>query len=79
MWLREFLSKYSGGLVIISHDVNLIETVVNKVFYLDANRNCIDVYNLGWKAYLLQREQDEHRRKKERIEGNCGPRHVAPC
>jgi ATPase subunit of ABC transporter with duplicated ATPase domains len=36
------------------------------VFYLDANRNCIDVYNLGWKAYLLQREQDEHRRKKER-------------
>ena len=26
----------------------------------------IDVYNLGWKAYLLQREQDEHRRKKER-------------
>ena len=53
MWLREFLSKYSGGLVIISHDVNLIETVVNKVFYLDANRNCIDVYSLGWKAYLL--------------------------
>jgi ATPase subunit of ABC transporter with duplicated ATPase domains len=49
MWLREFLSKYSGGLVIISHDVNLIETVVNKVFYLDANRNCIDVYNLGWR------------------------------
>ena len=66
MWLREFLAKYSGGLVIISHDVNLIETVVNKVFYLDANRNVIDVYNLGWKAYLLQREQDEHRRKKER-------------
>jgi ATPase subunit of ABC transporter with duplicated ATPase domains len=65
-WLRDYLSKYSGGLVIISHDVNLIETVVNKVFYLDANRNVIDVYNLGWKAYLLQREQDEHRRKKER-------------
>uniref|UniRef100_UPI00404A9EE9 ATP-binding cassette domain-containing protein n=1 Tax=Candidatus Planktophila sp. TaxID=2175601 RepID=UPI00404A9EE9 len=64
-WLRDYLSKYSGGLVIISHDVNLIETVVNKVFYLDANRNVIDVYNLGWKAYLLQREQDEHRRKKE--------------
>ena len=33
-WLREYLGKYSGGLVIISHDVNLIETVVNKVFYL---------------------------------------------
>ena len=66
IWLREYLTKYSGGLVIISHDVNLIETVVNKVFYIDANRNVIDVYNMGWKKYLLQREQDEHRRKKER-------------
>lgn len=66
IWLREYLLKYSGGLVVISHDVNLIETVVNKVFYLDANRNVIDVYNLGWKKYLLQREQDEHRRKIDR-------------
>ena len=66
IWLREYLSKYSGGLVIISHDVNLIETVVNKVFYIDGNRNVIDVYNMGWKNYLLQREQDEHRRKRER-------------
>jgi len=53
-------------LVIISHDVNLIETVVNRVFYLDANRNVIDVYNMTWKNYLQQREADEHRRKKER-------------
>ncbi len=66
IWLREYLSKYSGGLVIISHDVNLIETVVNKIFYIDGNRNVIDVYNMGWKHYLLQREQDEHRRKRER-------------
>jgi ATPase subunit of ABC transporter with duplicated ATPase domains len=66
IWLRDFLSKYSGGLVIISHDVKLIETVVNRIFYLDANRNVIDVYNMGWRNYLLAREQDEHRRKKER-------------
>jgi ATPase subunit of ABC transporter with duplicated ATPase domains len=64
--LRDYLTKYSGGLVVISHDVNLIETVVNKVFYLDANRNVIDVYNMGWKKYLQQREQDEHRRKIDR-------------
>ena len=66
IWLRQYLTNYAGGLVIISHDVNLIETVVNKVFYIDANRNVIDVYNMGWKQYLLQREADEHRRKKER-------------
>ena len=64
IWLRNYLSTYSGGLVIISHDVNLIEQVVNKVFYIDGNRNVIDVYNLGWRQYLLQREQDEHRLRK---------------
>src|SRR5690606_24161292 len=48
------------------HDVDLVETVVNKVFYLDANRQVIDIYNMGWKAYLLQREADERRRHRER-------------
>lgn len=36
------------------------------MFYLDANRQVIDVYNMGWKQYLRQREADEERRKKER-------------
>ena len=65
-WLRDFLKSYRGGFIVISHDVNLVETVVNKVFYLDANRTAIDVYNMGWKAYLTQREADERRRKRER-------------
>src|SRR5690606_37906185 len=54
------------GLIVISHDVDLVEHVVNKVFYLDANRSVIDVYNMGWKAYLAQREADERRRRRER-------------
>ena len=57
---------YRGGLVVISHDVDLLEQVVNKVFYLDANRSVLDIYNVGWKAYLQQREADERRRKRER-------------
>lgn len=66
VWLREFLKNYQGGILVISHDVELMELVVNKVFYLDANRCVIDIYNMGWKNYLLQREQDEARRKRER-------------
>ena len=66
VWLREFLKAYQGGVIVISHDVDLVEEVVNKVFYLDANRQVIDVYNMGWKHYLRQREADEERRKKER-------------
>ena len=65
-WLREYLRTYSGGLVVISHDVSLVRDVVNNVFYLDANRAVLDQYHLGWDAYLKAREDDEKRRKKER-------------
>src|SRR5690606_12941304 len=65
-WLRDFLRAWNGGLVVISHDVSLLEATVNKVFLLDANRSVLDVYNVGWKAYLEQRELDERRRKRER-------------
>jgi ATPase subunit of ABC transporter with duplicated ATPase domains len=67
IWLRDYLMTYRGGLIVISHDVQLVEQVVNKVFYLDANRGAIDIYNMGWKLYLRQREDDEKRRKRERM------------
>ncbi|HEX6917683.1 MAG TPA: ABC-F family ATP-binding cassette domain-containing protein [Phycicoccus sp.] len=66
LWLRDHLKGYKGGLVVISHDVDLLDVVVNKVFHLDANRAELDQYNLGWTAYLQQRETDERRRKRER-------------
>lgn len=66
VWLREFLQQYRGGLIIISHDIDLVGETVNKVLYLDANRQAIDVYNMGWKHYLRQRAADEERRRKER-------------
>ncbi|MHA7986446.1 ABC-F family ATP-binding cassette domain-containing protein [Rathayibacter sp. CAU 1779] len=66
VWLREFLKGYKGGLIVISHDVVLVGETVNRVFYLDANRQVIDMYNMGWKAYQNQRAADEERRKKER-------------
>ena len=64
-WLRDYLRNYKGGLIIISHDVELLGVVVNRVFHLDANRAEIDVYNVGWRTYLQQRETDERRRKRE--------------
>lgn len=66
VWLRQFLAGYPGGVIVISHDVALVEETVNRVFYLDANRSTIDIYNMTWKHYLRQREADEERRRKER-------------
>jgi ATPase subunit of ABC transporter with duplicated ATPase domains len=66
LWLRDFLRNHKGGLVMISHDTGLLEHSANRVFHLDANRAELDVYNVGWTAYLAQREQDERRRRRDR-------------
>ncbi|MBF9130971.1 ABC-F family ATP-binding cassette domain-containing protein [Plantactinospora sp. S1510] len=65
-WLRGFLAGHKGGLIVISHDASLLDAVVNKVWFLDATRSVVDVYNVGWKTYLEQRETDERRRRRER-------------
>ena len=65
-WLRSFLSKHDGGLIMISHDVELLEAVCNKIWFLDAVRAEADVYNMGFKKYQDARALDEARRRRER-------------
>ena len=65
-WLREFLRGHTGGLVVISHNVDLLADVVNRVWFLDAVRGEADVYNMGWQKYLDARATDEARRRRER-------------
>lgn len=65
-WLRDFLRLHTGGLVVISHNVDLVADVVNKVWFLDAVRGQVDVYNMGWQRYVDARATDEQRRIRER-------------
>src|SRR6266581_631181 len=65
-WLRDHLRGYRGGLIVISHDTDLLGALVTKVFHLDADRAVLDIYNVGWKTYLEQRETDARRRRRER-------------
>jgi ATPase subunit of ABC transporter with duplicated ATPase domains len=65
-WLRGFLQAHEGGLVVISHDTDLLAAVVNKVWFLDATRGEADQYNMDWKRYLEARATDEKRRRRER-------------
>ncbi|MHD0026394.1 ABC-F family ATP-binding cassette domain-containing protein [Corynebacterium diphtheriae] len=65
-WLRDFLSKHEGGLIMISHDVGLLDAVCNKIWFLDAVRGEADVYNMGFAKYKDARATDEARRRRER-------------
>lgn len=66
-WLRDHLRGFRGGLIVISHDTDLLAALVTKVFHLDADRAELDMYNLRWQAYLEQRETDARRRRRERV------------
>ncbi|RKT08760.1 ATPase subunit of ABC transporter with duplicated ATPase domains [Streptomyces sp. 1114.5] len=65
-WLRGFLTTRRGGVVLISHDLGLLEATVNRVFHLDPQRAAIDIHNTGWQAHLTQRAADARRRTRER-------------
>ncbi len=52
--------------MVISHNVELLADVVNRVWFLDAVRGEADVYNMGWQKYLDARATDEQRRRRER-------------
>ncbi|MFZ0215035.1 MAG: ABC-F family ATP-binding cassette domain-containing protein [Candidatus Dormiibacterota bacterium] len=65
-WLRDFLRAYRGGLLVISHDVGLLQAVANRIFHFDPHRATIDVYNMGWTLYQTQRAQDDRRVVRER-------------
>jgi len=65
-WLRDFLQAHTGGLVVISHNVDLLADVVNRVWFLDAVRGEVDIYNMTWRKYLDARATDEQRRRRER-------------
>lgn len=65
-WLRDFLSKHEGGLIMISHDIELLDAVCNKIWFLDAVRGEADVYNMGFAKYKDARATDEARRRRER-------------
>ena len=65
-WLRDFLKAHACGLVVISHNDDLLAEVMNRVWFLDAMRGEVDVYNMTWQKYLHARAADEEFRFRDR-------------
>ena len=62
-WLEEFLSKYPGTLLIVSHDRFFLDRVVTRVFELDAGR--IEEYPGNFSAYVIEKEKRTADRLKQ--------------
>jgi ATP-binding cassette subfamily F protein 3 len=55
-WLEEFLGKYSGGVLVVSHDRYFLDTTVREVYELWNGR--LSRYPGGYSAYEARRAQE---------------------
>jgi ATPase subunit of ABC transporter with duplicated ATPase domains len=65
LWLLDFMRHYRGGLIVISHDLELLDESITRVIHLDEGRTF--EYKGTYSQYKLSREADEARRAKEDV------------
>ncbi len=63
-WLMEFLSDYAGGLLIVSHDLPLLDESITSVLAVDGGR--IEPYRGNYSYYLEEHERRRAQRLRER-------------
>jgi ATP-binding cassette, subfamily F, member 3 len=63
-WVMKFLSNYPKTLVLISHDIVLMDNYIDKVIAIDTHNKKIEEYNGNYTKYLkLKSEKDELTRR----------------
>ncbi len=67
-WLMSFLRSYSGALLVISHDLDLLDESITRVLHLEREEEAsvgkIVEYKGTYSEYLVERELDEARQVK---------------
>lgn len=57
----DYLRKYKGMVLIISHDISFLDTITNKTLYIDKSNHTITVYDGNYTTFLKKYEkQEEH-------------------
>jgi ATPase subunit of ABC transporter with duplicated ATPase domains len=67
-WLLGFMRAYKGALLVISHDLDLLDEAITRVLHLERRDEtgvgAIEEYNGTYSEYLVAREKDEVRLAK---------------
>ena len=61
-WLMQFLRSYRGGLLVISHDLELLDKSITRVLHIDEGE--LVEYRGTYSQYLSARQDDAQRRAK---------------
>ena len=58
-WVMDFLAGYEGTLIIISHDLDLLDRSIDKVLAINSITKTIDEYKGNYTSYLKLKEEKE--------------------
>ncbi len=70
-WLENYLNKYNGTIICVSHDRTFLSNVTNKVFWIDRGNLKISPKGFKffdeWSQSLLEQEEKEIRNRKQSL------------
>ena len=63
-WLIEYLSTYQGGMLVVSHDLPLLDEAITAVLALDHGE--LEAYRGNYSHYLVERDRRREQKARER-------------
>jgi ATPase subunit of ABC transporter with duplicated ATPase domains len=63
-WLVEWLGAYKGGMLVVSHDLPLLDEAITSVLALENNK--IEPYRGNYSNYLVERDRRRDQKERER-------------
>ena len=63
-WLMDYLAAYRGGLLVVSHDLPLLDESITSVLALDGEK--LEMYRGNYTFFLAERERRREQRERER-------------
>lgn len=63
MWLEEFLKKYSGSVIMVSHDKAFLDNIINRTIEIDLGK--IYDYKANYSKYLIMRDERKAKQLSE--------------
>lgn len=64
-WLIDYLTDYRGGILVISHDLPLLDEAITTVLALEHGR--IEAYRGNYSSYLMERDRRQEQKERERM------------
>ena len=64
-WLEDWLSRFPGAVLVVTHDRRFLDATVSAIYELDTVTRGLEVYEGGYTAYREERERRFQRRLEE--------------